>query len=48
MPPSRASPAPTVDRAETRSAGANVWISRFSENGLRSEFVIGEELFGKL
>ncbi|MBR7041596.1 MAG: MBL fold metallo-hydrolase [Clostridia bacterium] len=33
---------------KTRSAGANVWISRFSENGLRSEFVIGEELFGKL
>ena len=33
---------------QTRSAGPKAWISRFSENSLRSEFVIGEELFGKL
>ena len=33
---------------ETRSAGVQVWISRFRENGLRSEFAIGEALFDQL
>ena len=38
----------TARLTETRSAGVRVWLSRFRENGLRSEFAIGEALFDQL